>query len=87
MPGWLQAVTQVLTAALAQTMNGAGDRAQSLLATFPAAQAQEVSAGPRFCTTFPAAQRHDVTLLLASLVLSTHRLAGLSPRQRYSPCQ
>lgn len=36
--------------------------------------------------TLPSAQRHNVTILLASLVLSTRRLTGLSPNEEYRLC-
>lgn len=88
MPGWLKAVTHVLSAALAQTMHGVSPRVRQVHATSPAVGAsQEAHEHPAFGTMFPAAQRHDLTILLASLVLSTRRLAGLSPREGDSPCR
>lgn len=35
----------------------------------------------------PSAQRHEITTLLASLVLSTRRLASVSSTERCPPCQ
>lgn len=91
MPGWLKAVTHVLSAALAQTKHGTSPRVRHVHATSPAAGASalalEAHEHPAFGTMLPAVQRHDVTILLASLVLSTRRLAGLSPREGDSPCR
>lgn len=87
MPGWLKAVTHVLSTVLAQ--HGTSPRVRQVHTTSPAASAlaPEAHEHPAFGTMLPAVQRHDVTILLASLVLSTRRLAGLSPREGNSPCR
>lgn len=81
MPGWLKAVEPVLRVALASP---ASKTSASGVPLSPETPAAADVAMPR---TFAHAQHHDITMLLASLVLSTRRLAGLSPSEGgYRPC-
>lgn len=77
MPGWLNAIDAVIRASLAQRTMGAGQ---------PPAPER-----PAACSmTSPwlsGVQRHDVTTLLTSLVLSTHRVERSSPKEGYRSCQ
>jgi len=80
MPGWLKAVEPVLRVALASPASATSASGVLLSPGTPAANV----AMPR---TFARAQHHDITMLLASLVLSTRHLAGLSPSEGgYRPC-
>jgi hypothetical protein len=80
MPGWLKAVEPMLRVALASPASETSARGVLLSPQTPAADV----AMPR---TFAHAQHHDITMLLASLVLSTRHRAGLSPSEGgYRPC-
>lgn len=78
MPGWLRAVDAVIRASVAQRR------------TIEAVQspAPERSTG---CSITPlwlsGVQRHDITTVLASLVLSTRRVEPCSAREGYRSCQ
>jgi hypothetical protein len=81
MPGWLKAMEAVLRASLAappSEVSGSGVR--TALEGRPADAAVPIRSAH--------AQHHDITILLASLVLSTRHLPGLSPSEGgYRPCQ
>ena len=81
MPGWLKAVRAVLRASLAPPASDTGAGAAR-----PGLDSRAADATlPR---TFAYPQVHDITILLASLVLSTRQPAGLSPSEGgYRPCQ
>jgi len=81
MPGWLKAVEAVLRASLAAPPSEAsGSGVRTALEGRPADAVMP--------TTSAHAQHHDITILLASLVLSTRHLPGLSPSEGgYRPCQ
>jgi hypothetical protein len=77
MPGWLNAIDAVIRASLAQRTMGAGQ---------PSAPER-----PAACSItslwLSGVQRHDVTTLLTSLVLSTHRVERSSQKEGYRSCQ
>ena len=73
MPGWLKAVEAVLRAALAPRAGDSPDPA-------PHEGCTACSAAPMWLSSV---QRHEVTTLLASLVLSTRPLAQQSSREGY----
>lgn len=77
MPGWLNAIDAVIRASLAQRTIGS---AQPATPERPAA-----------CNVtslwLSGVQRHDVTTLLASLVLSIHRVERSSQMEGYRSCQ
>jgi hypothetical protein len=73
MPGWLRAVEAVLRATLAPRAFDSPDPAQHEGCT-------ECSSAPVWLSSV---QRHEVTTLLASLVLSTRPLARQSSREGY----
>jgi len=80
MPGWLRAVQVVLRGSLlpAACASGTGG--------MPPAMASWAAAGavPK---PFAHPQLHDITILLASLVLSTRRAGGVSASEKgYRPC-
>jgi hypothetical protein len=81
LPGWLKAVEALLQGSLAALASEA-----SASGVAPALQADAGdTAAPRACAP---AHYHDITILLASLVLSTRHLPGLSPREGgYRACQ
>lgn len=80
MPGWLKAAEAVIRASLVPRATETCDSgAQPAL--------KGAASGAAALMTLPSAQRHDITRLLASLVLSTRRLAGLPPSEGYRPCQ
>lgn len=76
MPGWLKALEAVMRASLAPRTD---DAAHSPTTPSPGGDS---SASP-WLSGMP---RHDLTALLASLVLSTRRVEGASPREEYRPC-
>lgn len=77
MPGWLRAVAAMLRASLAPPAAAIGGGAPP---------AENRAADPTLPRTLPYAH-HDLTILLASLVLSTRQPAGLSPTEGgYRPC-
>ncbi|MBI2319767.1 MAG: hypothetical protein HYU75_22900 [Betaproteobacteria bacterium] len=71
MPGWLNAVEAVLRASLVPHAAAAGAGA-----VVPTVANRAADAAMR--TTFPSLPWHDITILLASLVLSTRRPASVS---------
>jgi len=77
MPGWLNAIDAVIRASLAQRTLGAGR---------PPAPER-----PAACSTtslwLSGVQRHDVTTLLTSLVLSTRRVERSSRKEGYRSWQ
>ena len=76
MPGWLNAITAVIRASQAERTNGTGQ---------PSASERSAACS----VTSPwllGVQRHDVTALLTSLVLSTHHVERASQREGYR-CQ
>lgn len=61
---------------------------EALIRASPAPPTSEGSSLGRIAPlVLPSTQRHDITTLLANLVLSTRRGAGLSPSEGYRPCQ
>jgi hypothetical protein len=70
MPGWLNAIDAVIRASLAQRTG------QPSTPERPAA-CSNTSLWPS------GVQRHDITSLLTSLVLSTHRVEGSSQKEGY----
>lgn len=80
MPGWLKAVQAVLRAAFAPPASESGVGGMR-----PALESRAANAA--LLRMFPCTQYHDITILLASLVLSTRHPAGLSAREGgYRPC-
>jgi hypothetical protein len=80
MPGWLKAMEAVLRASLVAAPCEASGSGRTALEGPPSDAAVP--------TTSEHAQHHDITILLASLVLSTRHLPGLSPSEGgYRPCQ
>lgn len=79
LPGWLKAVEVLLCGSLAAPEAGAGGVRPAL---------EGGAANAAVPTVSPPAHAHDLTILLASLVLSTRHLPGLSPHEGgYRPCQ
>jgi hypothetical protein len=76
MPGWLRAIDGVLRASLAQRPS---DGAQPLAPACP-------GAGDITLPWLSTVQRHTVTTLLTSLVLSTRRVDRCSPLEGYRSC-
>jgi hypothetical protein len=77
MPGWLNAIDAVIRASLAQRAMDASLRPP------PEGPAERSVASP----WLSGVQRHDITALLTSLVLSTRRVERSSPRQGYRSCR
>jgi hypothetical protein len=77
MPGWLNAIEAVIRTSLAPSAANAGRS--------PAMASAEAKRGaaPGWLAGVP---RHDLTALLASLVLSTRRVECASPREECLPC-
>lgn len=73
MPGWLKALEAVMRASLAPRTD---DAAHS------PSPGGDSSASP-WLSGMP---RHDLSALLSSLVLSTRRVEGASPREEHRPC-
>lgn len=67
MPGWLKAVEAVLRASFALSVSETGAGGMRPAVARPAANA-----------TLPCTQYHDITIVLASLVLSTRHAASSS---------
>lgn len=81
MPGWLRAVEVVLRASLAAPAPEARGSGVPRVLERPAADVAMPA-------VFAHAQHHDITILLASLVLSTRHLPALSPSEGgYQPCR
>jgi len=79
MPGWLRAVEAVMRASFTPRATECRDCGVPMALD---------GLTPNSAAPLPSAQRHDITILLASLVLSTRHLAGLSPSEGgYRPCQ
>jgi hypothetical protein len=77
MPGWLKAVdTAIRTSLTLRGTNAAESLASEPLGRYESA--------PDWVSGMP---RHDLTTLLASLVLSTRRLENSSSREGYRSCQ
>jgi hypothetical protein len=77
MPGWLNAIDAVIRVSLAQRIIGAGQPSTP-----------ERPAACSITSLWPSGvQRHDVTTLLTSLVLSTHRVERSSQKEGYRSCQ
>ena len=77
MPGWLKAVETVIRTSMALRTTDTGES----LASEPLSRCESV---PAWLSGMP---RHDLTTLLASLVLSTRRLENSSSREGYRSCQ
>jgi hypothetical protein len=78
-PGWLKAVHAVLRASLAAPASGVSASGRPALEG-----CGEDGAVP----SFAHARQHDITMLLASLVLSTRHPPSVSAREGgYRPCQ
>jgi len=77
MPGWLKAVESVIRTSMALRTPDAGEP----LASEPLRKYESV---PTWLSGVP---RHDLTALLASLVLSTRPLENSSSREGYRSCQ
>ncbi len=78
MPGWLNAVAAVIRASQAERTTSSGQ---------PSASASARSAACGVTSPWPSGvQRHDVTTLLTSLVLSTHHVERSSQKEGYR-CQ
>lgn len=77
MPGWLKAVGAVLGTSMALRTTDA----EESLASEPLSRCESVP------TWLSGVLRHDLTTLLASLVLSTRRLENSSSREGYRSCQ
>jgi hypothetical protein len=76
MPGWLNAIAAVIRASQAERTKGTGQHSAS-----------ERSAACGVTSPWPSGvQRHDVTTLLTSLVLSTHHVERASQKEGYR-CQ
>ena len=75
MPGWLKAVGVVIRTALAPRVADSQDPA-------PQEGSLQSSAAPAWLSSV----RHQVTTLLASLVLSTRPVPHQSSREEYRPC-
>jgi len=81
LPGWLKAVEALLCGSLAAPAPEAGAGGVR-----PALEGGAANAAVP--TVSPPVHAHDLTILLASLVLSTRHLTGLSPHEGgYRPCQ
>jgi len=78
MPGWLKAVEAVIRASAPAARTS--EAVRSPLPQQGAGYAWAPAAWPS------AMPRHDLTTLLASLVLSTRRLERSSPREAYQSC-
>lgn len=76
MPGWLNAIDAVIRTSLSQRPIGAGQ---------PPAP-ERSAAGCITSLWLSGVRRHDVTTLLTSLVLSTHRVER-SSKEGYRSCQ
>jgi hypothetical protein len=76
MPGWLNAIAAVIRALQAERTNGMGQ---------PSAP-QRSAACSVTSPWLSGVQRHDVTTLLTSLVLSTHHVERASQKEGYR-CQ
>jgi hypothetical protein len=75
MPGWLKTVGAVIRTALAPRVADSQDVA-------PQEGSPQSSAAPVWLSSL----RHEVTTLLASLVLSTRPVAYQSSKEQYRPC-
>jgi hypothetical protein len=76
MPGWLNAIAAAIRASQAERTKGTGQPSAS-----------ERSAACGVTSPWPSSvQRHDVTTLLTSLVLSTHHVERASQKEGYR-CQ
>jgi hypothetical protein len=79
MPGWLNAIDAVIRASLAQRTIGAA-------AGHPPAPERHAACSMT-SLWLSGVQRHDVTTLLTSLVLSTRRVERSSQKEGYRSCQ
>jgi hypothetical protein len=92
LPAWMRAVRQILhAAATSPGASGGPTQSPTTAAVHPIAS-RSMATDTRDTTSLspavlPVAHRRDVSALLASLVLSTHGLAGAASRQEYSPCR
>lgn len=77
MPGWLNAIDAVIRASLVQQTSVAGQELPP----------QGSAACSMTSLWLSGVQRHDVTTLLTSLVLSTHRVGRSSLKEGYLSCQ
>jgi hypothetical protein len=78
MPGWLKAIDAAIRASAAQRT------------TEPSPELSPAERPAEFSITSPwlaGVKRHDVAVLLTSLVLSTRRVEWSSSRQGCQPCQ
>ena len=75
MPGWLKTVGAVIRTALAPRVADSRDPAP-----------QESSPQSNIAPVWWSSLRHEVTTLLASLVLSTRPVAHQSSKEEYRPC-
>lgn len=76
MPGWLNAIDGVIRASQAERTKGTGQPSAPERSAACSASSPWLS----------GVQRHDVTTLLTSLVLSTHHVERASPKEGYR-CQ
>jgi len=88
LPAWMQAVRQVLSQAAASAAGNAGAAPSPRAPPAPpaAAGAQGIGAPSSSTALLETGRQHDLTTLLASLVLSARRTSAAAPIKEPSPC-